>query len=93
MINAAQGLSPLEQLQLIGAISKVLQIRCQHSLPPANFWHSRPVEELAQVQNKQPVTDIAELHVDFWPEEETADKVIEYIYEQRREDRLDDSDI
>lgn len=29
------------------------------------------------------------LQVNFWPEQETADDFLEYIYQQRQEDKLD----
>lgn len=88
IIDAAQELSPLEQLQLIEAVSEFLQLKYQISRPTEDFWNPQSVEELVQAQNKQPVTNIADLAVDFWPEQETADDIIEYIYQQRQEDRL-----
>ena len=48
------------------------------------------MEDLVRAQNKQPVTNIADLAADFWPEQETADDIIEYLYQQRQEDRLKD---
>jgi hypothetical protein len=90
IIDAIQELSPLEQLQLIEAVSEFLQRKYQQTLPSVDFWKPQPIEELARAQNKPPVTDISELVVDFWPEQETADQVIDYIYQQRQEDRLRD---
>jgi hypothetical protein len=90
IIDAVQELSPLEQLQLIEAVSEFLQRKVQQTLPVVDFWNPQPIEEIARAQNKPPVTDISDLAADFWPEQETADQVIEYIYQQRQEDRLRD---
>ena len=90
IIDAAQELSPLEQLQLIEAVSEFLQLRYRRTGPPVDFWNPQSVEDLVRAQNKQPVTNIADLAADFWPEQETADDIIEYLYQQRQEDRLKD---
>ena len=86
IIDAAQELSPLEQLQLIEAVSEFLQLKYRPTEPTIDFWNPQPIEDLARAQNKRPVTNIAELAADFWPEEETADDVIEYVYQQRQAD-------
>jgi hypothetical protein len=88
IIDAAQELSPLEQLQLIEAVSEFLQLKITR--PTVDFWNPQSVEELVRAQNRQPVTNIGELAADFWPEQETADDIIEYLYQQRQEDRLKD---
>lgn len=54
--------------------------------PQADFWQPQTVEQRIQAQQTQPVADIADLRADFWPEDESADDIIEYIYQQRRED-------
>ena len=90
IIDAAQELSPLEQLQLIEAVSEFLQLKYQITRPTGDFWSPQSVEELVRAQNRQPVTNIADLAADFWPEQESADDIIEYLYQQRQEDRLKD---
>ena len=88
IIDAAQELSPLEQLQLIEAVSEFLQLKYQIAGSTGDFWNSQSVEDLVRGQNKQPLTSIADLSADFWPEHETADDIIDYLYQQRQEDRL-----
>lgn len=46
--------------------------------------------KLKTLIEEAPVTDIDELGGDFWPEDESVDDFIDYIYGQRREDRLKD---
>jgi hypothetical protein len=42
------------------------------------------------VRRATPVTDLAELGADFWPEDETADDINDFIARQRAADRLSD---
>lgn len=81
VLQAAQHLSPAEQLELIQAISQsLLQLYRQteaDTIPPS-------------VKRTAPVVDLTQLAADFWPEDETADDINDYIAQQRREDRLRD---
>lgn len=90
LIEAAQELSPLEKIELIQAVSQLLSEHYQRELPATDFWQPRSIEQIAQAQSVPPVEDISTLRVDFWPEDESADDVIDYIYQQRAEDRLRD---
>jgi hypothetical protein len=75
----------IEQLELIRVISQSLQ---HNHLSPPDFWQPKTLEEIIQAQQTKPVSNIADLGADFWPQDESADDIIEYIYQQRREDRL-----
>jgi hypothetical protein len=85
LINSAQELSPFEQVELIRAVSQFLYQRYQKELSSIDFWHPPTIEEIVQVQQTPVIQDISTLEVDFWPEEETVDDFIEYIYRQRQE--------
>ncbi len=78
VFQAAQRLSPAEQLELIQALSQALlrQYRAPETdaIPP-------------HVRRTAPVTDLAELAADFWPADESADAINASIAQQRREDR------
>jgi hypothetical protein len=87
-MEAAQKLSPLEQLDLISALSRALHRNYLQTLPVEGFWKPKTLEQHIQAQQTQPVADIAALCGDFWPEDESSDDLIQYIYEQRREERL-----
>lgn len=54
--------------------------------PIRDFWKSRSLDEMLQTAPISPVSDISELASDFWPEDESADDLIDYIYQQRKED-------
>ena len=87
VIEAVQGLSPLEQLDLIQALSKSVQASYLGVSSTEDFWKPKTLEEHIRAQQPRPVIDIADLVADFWPEDESADDLVSYIYGQRLEDR------
>ena len=88
LINSAQELSPREQVELIRAVSQFLYQSYQTELSSVDFWRPKPIEDIAQAQQTPVIQDISTLEADFWPEEETADEFIEFVYRQRQEDSL-----
>ena len=86
LIDEAQTLSPKEKLDLISEISRSLSPICAER-EDGDFWTPTSLETHIRHQRTPVVTDIEELKADFWPEEETADDLIGYIYDQRTEDR------
>ncbi|WP_129628600.1 hypothetical protein [Candidatus Oscillochloris fontis] len=77
---AARKLSPIDQLQLIQELLRGLQEGYQQpsiELPPV-------------VRHTPPVTDLAMMAADFWPEDESADAINNFIAEQRAADRMSD---
>jgi predicted membrane chloride channel (bestrophin family) len=81
VLQVVQHLSPTEQLELIQAISQSL-LHQYHQSEANAIPHS--------IKRTLPATDLAQLAADFWPEEETADDINNYVAQQRREDRLRD---
>ncbi|HEY0604500.1 MAG TPA: hypothetical protein VGD58_16385 [Herpetosiphonaceae bacterium] len=79
VLDAAQTLSPVEQLQLIQALSQTLQQKYQQLTPTDAIPPS--------VKRTQPITDLSERAVDFWPEDESADDINSFIAQQRAADR------
>ena len=87
LIDAAQKLSPRERVDLISAVSRSLQ-HVYAEEESADFWEPKSLEHHIQLQRTSVVADIADLRADFWPEEDTPDDLIAYVYDQRAEDRL-----
>lgn len=53
--------------------------------------HQQPADRIpAGIRRAAPVASLAELAADFWPEEETADDINDYIAQQRTADRTSD---
>ena len=90
VIDTAQGLPPLEQLELISRLSQSLRRSYLHIQPTQDFWEPKTIDQLTQTQQPSPVTDMADFRADFWPEDESADDLIDYVYQQRQEDRSRD---
>lgn len=84
VVAAAQRLSPTEQFEVIQALTRVLQQRYVH--PDTLSAVSLP----AGVHRTSLVTDLAHFAADFWPEDETADDINNYIAQQRAADRKTD---
>ena len=81
IFKEAQQLSPTEQLELIQVISQSL----------LRQYKPGSVDVIpASIRRTPPITDIAQFAADFWPDDETADDVNDYIAQQRREDRMRD---
>ena len=82
VLDEAQTLSPVEQLQLIHVLSQTLQRRYEQ----LSSNDTIP----ASVRRSQPVTDLNQLAADFWPEDESADDINTFIAQQRAADRMND---
>jgi hypothetical protein len=90
LIDEVQELSPSEQLELIHVISLTLSHSYYDNLSKADFWQPMTLEQIVQAQQTPTIDNIDDLAVDFWPEDESVDDFIDYIYGQRNEDRWRD---
>jgi hypothetical protein len=77
---AARKLPPSEQFQLIQELLRGLERN-----------YPQPGDAIpANVRRAAPISDLAELAADFWPEDETADDINTFVDRQRAADRLSD---
>ncbi|MGC8493406.1 MAG: hypothetical protein ACP5SH_16885 [Syntrophobacteraceae bacterium] len=90
LIKAVRDLSTSEQLQLIRAVTELLDVSCGQE-QFADFLTPKSIDEITQASRIPPVSDLSEFAGDFWPEDESSDAFIDYIYKQRQEDRLRNS--
>ena len=86
LIHSAEQLTPVEQVELINAISSLLYRYYQQEVLTEDFWHPQPIESIVTSQKTQPVSDISALKADFWPNDESADDFIAFIEKQHQED-------
>ncbi len=78
--EAARRLPPIAQFQLIQELLRGLE-----------RGYKQPGDAIpAGVRRAAPVTDLADLAADFWPEDETADDINTFIARQRASDRFAD---
>jgi len=90
IIKEARELSPIEQIELLTAISQLLQSSYEQLPKFDNFWIPRKLDQLFNDQYHKPVKNVFDFATDFWPAEESVDDFNQYIYNQRRNDRLSD---
>jgi hypothetical protein len=57
--------------------------------PRCNFDANPSLEELIAQQGKRPITDVAVLHGNFWPEEESIEDFLAALSEWRGHRRAD----
>ena len=86
LIHSAGQLAPVEQVELINAISSLLYRHYQQEVLTADFWQPQPIDSIVASQQAQPVSDISALKADFWPEDESADDFIAFVDQQHQED-------
>jgi hypothetical protein len=90
VVAAAQQLSPSEQLEVIQALTRVLQERFPQTTVRPSVNSETTIDLPATVRRTAPVTDLRDFAADFWPEDETADDINEYLARQRATDRMRD---
>jgi hypothetical protein len=91
VIAAACALPPREKLELLGVISRDLQKVYALTEESAAFWSPRTIDEIVQNQAAPVISDVRTLAVDFWPEDECADDLSQFIARQRRTDLTADA--
>ena len=87
VVDAARALSSRDKLELLAIISHDLQQSYELVDASIAFWSPRSLDEIAQAQKPLTVTDVHDLVVDFWPDDETADDINQFIASQRQIDR------
>jgi hypothetical protein len=87
LIQASLKLKPAEQLELIAAVTRSLRQIYTHEAPESNRGESNGIYSLNRTP---PLVDLASLKADFWPEDEPADALNDWITQQRQADRSSD---
>jgi len=57
--------------------------------PRYNFFADPSLDEIIAQQGKGPITDVSDLHGDFWPEEESIEDFLAAVHESRGHKRAD----
>jgi hypothetical protein len=74
----------VEQVELLKVICHTLPRRDSFKVVA---WQIQNLDDPLPRPPTKLVHSLAELAADCWPTEESADDIIEYLYQQRREDR------
>jgi hypothetical protein len=84
LIEASQELSPVEQVQLLSALTESLYRFHVQDQPAAS------PDSVHALNRTPPVTDLGMFVAEFWPEGETADELNDFVYQQRQADAAAD---
>ena len=84
IIGSIEQLPVSEQLEIMQMMSQSLFLNYQHTLLKERFKKRPAVKKLVKDQQIKPISNLTDLKVDFWPEKESVDDFIEYIYLQRK---------
>jgi hypothetical protein len=84
VVNAARKLSPIEQLEVIQALSEALQ---QFVAKSPAFTDTTTSHLPDYVRRAPPITNLEFLAADFWPEDESADDINAFVRKQRLSER------
>ena len=79
LIEASQELTPVEQVQLLSALTESLyhyHVQDQQDTSLQDSIHA--------LNRTPPVDDLSQFVADFWPPDETADDLNDFIYQQRQ---------
>lgn len=85
LIEASQQLTPIEQLQLLTALTESVYYSSLHSAEDAQFRGA-----IHAVNRTPTVIDLNSFVADFWPESERVDDFNEFVYQQRQAERTAD---
>ncbi|MGB6168088.1 MAG: hypothetical protein WBD58_15460 [Geitlerinemataceae cyanobacterium] len=82
-IQAANILSPKEQIQLFDILASFLQHSLSLEAQSQAFWEGVSIETLLKLKNIPIVHDISTLAIDFW-EDEPIDDFLAFLKGQRQ---------
>ena len=88
ILAAVRSLPPQEQQEVLRRLTESL-VPDERAVARANeaFWKSRSIDEIIREQHIAPVDDLGALAFADWPEDESVDEFLTFVYGQRRADR------
>ena len=87
-IYLAQSLSSIEQLELLKAVSNIVQQADLLGMQNQDFWRNRSIQDLVEEQQPPTITDLSLLRIDFWASEEPIDEFLLFLRQQRQPEQL-----
>ena len=88
ILAAVRSLPPQEQQEVLRRLTESL-VPDEQAINRANenFWNSRSIDEIIREQHIAPINDVRTVAFSDWPEDESVDDFLKYVYSQRRADR------
>jgi len=87
-IDLAQSLSFIEQLELLKAVSNIVQKADSVEMSNQDFWKTRSIKDLLEEQQPPVIEDPSLLCIDFWASEESTDEFLSFLHQQRQSEQL-----
>lgn len=89
ILAAVRSLPSQEQQEVLRRLTESL-VPDEQALDRANenFWKSPSIDELIREQHIAPVYDLRSLAFSDWPEDESVDEFLTFVYGQRRAERM-----
>lgn len=84
IVDIARSLSLPEQLELLQALSNVIQQTKLLGTQSNNFWKTHTIDELLEEQQPPIISDVTSLGIDFWMSDESTDKFLAFLHQQRQ---------
>ena len=88
IVKEVRELSPIEQIELLNAISQLLHNSFKQLPKFSDFWIPKKLNQLFNEQYHQPVKNVSDFAADFWPADESVDEFNKYICNQRQFDQM-----
>jgi hypothetical protein len=88
ILAAVRGLPPREQQEVLRRLTESL-VPDEKAIERANetFWKSLTIDEIIREQRIAPIYDLRALAFSDWPEDESVDEFLKFVYGQRRAER------
>lgn len=89
IVDTARSLSLLEQLELLKAISGIIQQTNRLETQSNNFWKTPLIDQLIEEQQPPIVSDVSLLGIDFWMNDESDDEFLTFLHQQRQAESIE----
>ena len=86
VVDTIKAWSPTEQLELIQAITKLLEDAYDSGNRNPLQTFNMPDTTVESIHHSPPIVDLNSLVADFWPQDESADEINSFVYQQRQQD-------
>ena len=89
IVDTARSLSLLEQLELLQALSSIIQQTNRLETQSSNFWKTPSIDQLIEEQQPPIVSDVSLLGIDFWMSDESNDEFLAFLHQQRQAESIE----
>lgn len=89
IVDTARSLSLLEQLELLQALSTIIQQTNRLETQSNHFWKAQSIDQLIEEQQSPIVSDLSLLGIDFWMNDESNDEFLAFLHQERQAESIE----